>query len=74
MNRLNNSNLDKVLIDRSHTITSISKIEAVNRIAREFAQTIIDLAPESADRTEALRCVRLARMWANSSIALDGEI
>ena len=35
-----------------------------------FASVINDLAPESADKTAAIRCVRIARMAANESIML----
>jgi hypothetical protein len=37
----------------------------------DFMTIILKFAPDCADRTAALRCAREARMWANSSIALD---
>lgn len=38
------------------------------------AAVIIASAPDCADRTTALRCLREARMWANAAINLKGLI
>ncbi|HEX9429444.1 MAG TPA: hypothetical protein VF944_03630 [Candidatus Bathyarchaeia archaeon] len=40
----------------------------------EAALTIIENAPDCADRTTALRCLREARMWANAAINLKALI
>ena len=50
------------------------KYKNIETAAEAFARVILDNAPECADRSEALRMVRLAKMWANSSVALDGLI
>lgn len=43
------------------------------REACEFLfKVIVENCPQCTDRTTALQTVRLARMWANSAIALDG--
>lgn len=49
------------------------KYEALRASAREFAKSVIEFCPPSADRTAALRKVREALMTANASIALGGK-
>jgi hypothetical protein len=39
-----------------------------------FANVLRANVPACADRTHALRCLRDARMWANSAVALKGKI
>lgn len=51
-----------------------SKHMAVETDLRKAAVTIIEQAPDCADRTTALRCLREARMWANAAIALKGTV
>lgn len=48
--------------------------EMIRSQAISFAETIVVNTPGCADQTVALRCVREAVMWANSSIALKGLI
>lgn len=43
--------------------------DAVNAATRAFAEAIDALAPDCADKSAAIRCVRLARMAANEYIA-----
>ena len=43
---------------------------AIRERAKLFAGVILELCPDSPDRSTALRQVREAVMWANSSIAL----
>jgi hypothetical protein len=45
----------------------------VNRVLREFVELIDSLAPDSADKTAAIRYVRLARNALNESIVLRGK-
>lgn len=40
----------------------------------QAARIIIENAPDCADRTTALRCLRESRMWANAAINLKGLI
>jgi hypothetical protein len=44
----------------------------VREAAVNFMETLVEECPTCADRTRALQCIREARMWANSAIALDG--
>jgi hypothetical protein len=46
---------------------------AVNSAAEDFHGTIARLAPDCADKTVALRQVRLARMWANEALSTWSE-
>jgi hypothetical protein len=47
------------------------RMEAINTKATEFAASLWDNCPESAERTLALRAVEEARMRANQSIAVN---
>lgn len=46
--------------------------EAINQATAQFMEIVFIHCPESADRTDALRKIREARMVANASIACDG--
>ncbi len=45
----------------------------IREAALVFAQTILKETPASPDQSVAIRCVREAVMWANSSIANEGR-
>lgn len=47
--------------------------EKLREAGKQFATTINDLCPESADKTAAIRKVREAVMTANASIACGGK-
>lgn len=47
--------------------------DAISTKALELALLIHEIAPSCPDRSVALRCVREARMWANSAIANEGK-
>jgi len=47
--------------------------EKLRNAAKDFANAINDLAPESADKTAAIRKVREATMTANAAIACGGK-
>lgn len=49
------------------------EFRAVAQGCEDFLIVILRNCPPCADRTTALNRVREARMWANSSIALEGE-
>jgi hypothetical protein len=48
-----------------------SKYEAIRAACDQLMVAIVENCPCCADRTRAINEVRSARMWANSSIALD---
>lgn len=54
------------------TILTLPKYAAINQAAKNFAEVILQNCPPSADRSDAIRKIREARMTANASIALDG--
>lgn len=47
------------------------RYDKITEAARQFAHTINNLCPESAEKTKAIRKVQAARMWANASIAIN---
>lgn len=49
------------------------EFKAVAQGCEDFLITILRNCPPGADRTRALNGVREARMWANSSIAMEDE-
>lgn len=50
------------------------KYVSVGQALENAALEIINTAPDCADRTTALRCLREARMWANAAINLKGLV
>lgn len=46
--------------------------QEINKATAQFMEIVFQYCPESADRTDALRKIREARMTANASIACDG--
>ena len=45
---------------------------AIRTAGKHFAEVVLQNVKPCADRTEALRMVRLAVLWANAALALDG--
>jgi hypothetical protein len=51
----------------------VAKYEAIRSAARQFANTVLENTPRSADQSAAIRKIREAVMTANASIALKGK-
>lgn len=51
---------------------TIPKFTAINQAAKNFAEVVLQTCPPSADRTDAIREIRKARMTANQAVALNG--
>jgi hypothetical protein len=51
----------------------VAKYMAIRAAAKQFAQTILDNTPRSADQSASIRKLREAVMTANASIALKGK-
>lgn len=51
---------------------TIPKHAAINQAAKNFAEVILANCPSGSDRAAAINCIRMARMTANASIALNG--
>ena len=54
------------------TSDTLPKYAAINQAAKNFAEVILQNCPASADRSDAIRKIREARMTANAAIALNG--
>jgi hypothetical protein len=54
-------------------VGQVASYERIRLAGKHFAETIFDLCPSSADRTDAIRKVREAVMTANASIACGGK-
>ena len=54
------------------TPETLPKFQAINQAAKNFAEVILQNCPPGADRSDAIRKVREARMTANAAIALNG--
>jgi hypothetical protein len=70
-NKITHENLKKAVYWQAPTAEKSTKYQAIAQASEVLMSTILDLAPDCADRTTALRAVREARMWANASIALE---
>jgi hypothetical protein len=54
------------------TPETLPKFAAINQAAKNFAEVILQNCPASADRSDAIRKIREARMTANAAVALNG--
>ena len=52
----------------------LARYDAIHARAKRFAQVILDLVPESTDRTAVLQLLREASMLACSAVSLDGRL
>jgi hypothetical protein len=55
------------------TAEDATKYETIRYAAMQFAQTIVNNTPSSADQTAAIRKIREAVMTANAAIACGGK-
>lgn len=51
---------------------TLPKFAAINQAAKNFAEVVLQNCPPSADRSDAIRKIREARMVANAAVALNG--
>ena|SRR5688572_110245 len=72
--RVTEENVHDAMHYHKPELDQIPHFESVSLAAENLARVILASAPSCADRSEALRCVRAAMLWANSAIALRGEI
>jgi hypothetical protein len=68
--------MDIELVFKHHTPTErqLDKLELIRSKAKELAQLIQDIVPESADRAAAFRKLRECVMTANAAIVLQGRL
>lgn len=72
-NKITAENLTNVFAYHAPRRDQPERFQTLRHAAREFAQVIINNAPDCADRSSALRAAREALMWANAAIALEPE-
>lgn len=72
-NKVTKENLKQVVHWHRPNQESIQKMEKIAAASEVLMETILDNAPDCADRATALRSVREARMWSNSAISLDPD-
>lgn len=48
-----------------------SRYESIRAIAKEFAVHLLDVCPDSPERTVAIQRLQESVMWANASIAVN---
>lgn len=70
-NKITLENLKEVVYWHKPTSDKVPKFEAIAKCSEEFMRLILELVPDCADRSAALRNIREARMWANSAISID---
>ena len=52
----------------------IERYRRIREAGKAFARVILNETPGCADQSVAIRSVREAVMWANASIALNGDL
>lgn len=72
-NKITEDNLHDAVYWHQPTPEKAEKYLTIADACFMFMLTILKNAPDCADRTAALRCAREARMWANSSVALEND-
>ena len=72
--RVTKENLRFVFTYQEADDEQLRKYAAVRNAAIALAETILDVVPDCADRSTAIRKLRECRMDANAAIALNGEI
>jgi D-hexose-6-phosphate mutarotase len=70
-NKITKENLKEVVYWHRPNAEAVAKMEPIADACHALMLCILENAPDCADRSSALRCVREARMWANASIAID---
>jgi len=66
--------LDEIFKYHSPEGDQPQRYEKLRASAKQFAETVAELCPPCADRTDAIRKIREAVMTANSCIALKGRV
>lgn len=74
MGSVNEVNVERVFTYQPATPAQTEAYTKIREAGIALAKAILDNVPNCADRSNALRLVREARMWANAAVALDGEI
>lgn len=62
-------NLDELFSYHPPRPDQVRGYEAINAAGKAFARTVLEHAPDCADRSAAIRYIRDARMTANAAIA-----
>ena len=70
-NKVTLENLKSVVYWHRPSPEAVAKMEPIADACHNLMRVILENAPDCADRSAALRCVREARMWANAAIAID---
>ena len=65
--------MDYNLTNHRPSATGIEKIERQRNFAKQFAYAVIDNAPDSPEKTMALRKIEEALFWANAAVARAKE-
>lgn len=65
------ADMKRALTNQRPTPEQVERIELVRSVAVVLSNAIIENCPASADRTTALRELRLTTMWAVASIVLE---
>jgi hypothetical protein len=70
---MTNDQLENWFTHHSPTGTQLEQYRSIREAGLKLAQAINEAAPESADKTAAIRKVREACMTANAAIACGGQ-
>lgn len=74
MGQVNKENVNKITHYQRPEADQIPAFNAVSDATEEFIKVLLEQVPDCADKTTAIRSAREAKLWANSAIALRGEI
>lgn len=74
MGRVTKQNVVEVMTYKAPDEVAVGQHKRIQEGAIAFAEVVLTNAPECADTTTAIRKIREAKLWANSAIALGGQI
>jgi hypothetical protein len=73
-NKVTLENLKEVVYWHKPSEDQVKRMEGIAQHCETLMMRILYHVPDCADRTVALRCIREARMWANSAIVLGTDV
>lgn len=71
-NKVTHENVEVLFAHQAPTEEKITAMLTVRRHCIDTAHAILDLVPDCADRSAALRALREVAMWSNAAIVKEG--
>jgi hypothetical protein len=70
-NKITSENSGEVVRYHAPSPGQVARHVVLSRAAEDLIDALLKTAPDCADRSTAIRCVREAKMWGSAAIALE---